>query len=226
MAFAHESQVLARREGAAPRGGFALGPLAQRAQGPVVRCVLYERQHLLEILQRGGQHPIGRAEALVRPRERRAGMELGDHGGERVDMRRVERPARKGTAGERFLRKLAHPDRILQHRPVATYARSLGHAADLDEFQVQFRSEPAVQPQFLLAVMAAQPERGEVQEAEVHGLLDLVGVLARQQDPRDVRFQHPHAAHRVRIARRIQERREQRRHSIGRRGGACRRGSK
>ena len=202
-----------------------LGPLAQRAQGPVVRSVLGQRKYLLEVLQRGGQHCLRRAEALTCLRERRVGMEPGDLGGKCVDLRRVECPARKGAAGERLLRKLAHLDRILQHRPVATHARSPGRAADLDEFQVQFRGEPAVQPQLLLAVMAAQPERGEVQEAEVHGLLDLVGVLARQQDPRDVSFQHPHAAHRVRIARWIQERREERRRGIRRRGGARRRGS-
>lgn len=68
-------------------------------------------------------------------------------------------------------------------------AISLG---DLDDSQIHLRAEPPIEAQLLCAVGAAALDGGEVQEAEVHRLLELVGVTAGEQDPRAVRFVETH----------------------------------
>ncbi|WP_232288829.1 hypothetical protein [Mycobacterium avium] len=59
---------------------------------------------------------------------------------------------------------------------------------DVDDAEVHLRAEPPVEPQFFVAVGAALLDAGEVEEAQVHRLLQLVGVGAGEYDPRAVRL--------------------------------------
>jgi len=94
---------------------------------------------------------------------------------------------------ERVLRKAAHPDRILHRRALPSNGKVRALPGDWHDPQVQRRSRAAVQPHFLLAIEPPYVERGEIEEPEIHRLLDLVRMDARQQDRGDVRFDHFHA---------------------------------
>ena len=62
----------------------------------------------------------------------------------------------------------------------------------------------------LLAGVAPRGQGAEVHEREAHRLLDLVGELARQQHPGAVRFHQLDAVDGVCVARRLQQRGDQR----------------
>jgi len=51
---------------------------------------------------------------------------------------------------------------------------------DRHHLQIQFFRQASIEPELLLAEMLSAIEGGEVQEAEIHGLLDLVGVVTGQ----------------------------------------------
>jgi hypothetical protein len=64
----------------------------------------------------------------------------------------------------------------------------------------------AVEAQLLLAAAAPRLEGAEIEEAEAHRLLDLVGEIAREQHPGDVRLDLLDLRDRVGVAPRVGER--------------------
>jgi hypothetical protein len=69
----------------------------------------------------------------------------------------------------------------------------LGHA------EVGIGAEAGVEDDLLTAVGSSLPRSGEVQEAEVHGLFDLVDVVAGEEDVGDVGLDELYVADWVRI---------------------------
>ena len=115
-------------------------------------------------------------------------VERGDERRQRVDLRSAERPARERATRERVLRKLAHPDRVFDRRTRAAEGGPVGGPGDRDDVEIELRREAPVQRELELAVPAALVERREVREAQLHRLLELVGVAAGQEHVRNVRL--------------------------------------
>ncbi|OIQ95904.1 hypothetical protein GALL_220370 [mine drainage metagenome] len=140
-------------------------------------------------------------------------MEAGDDAGQGVDLPGAELARCRQPVIERRLREAAHLHRVFE-RP-----RCFGGAKDRRRFraenghhlQIELRRQPPVQAQLFFAVEAPRRQRREVEEAEIHRLLDLVGVIARQQDVGDVGLDLLDTCNRMRIARRIAKRCDQRR---------------
>src|SRR5690606_40379351 len=79
------------------------------------------------------------------------------------------------------LRELAHLQGIFDDRRVFAEAGRLQAAADGYDLTIQRRGKALVEAQLLLAEVLAAGQFGKVEEAEVHRLLDLVGVGASEQ---------------------------------------------
>ena len=102
------------------------------------------------------------------------------------------------------LRKNARRDRPIQHEFGAQTAHLQepfhGRAAPVDpqravrfqrqgdDGEIDVRREPATQAHFFAADEAARRERGEIELCESHGLLELVRMVAREKDPREMRL--------------------------------------
>lgn len=61
-------------------------------------------------------------------------------------------------------------------------------SANRHDIQIEIRNEAAVEAQLLLAEVAPELQRAEVQKSQIHRFFQLVGVVAGQKDPRNVRF--------------------------------------
>ncbi|MNP44863.1 hypothetical protein D3C76_1387430 [compost metagenome] len=70
-------------------------------------------------------------------------------------------------------------------------------AGDWQHFQVQVLGQALVEAQLFATEMLAGVEAGEIEEAEVDRLLDLVGIAAGQQHPGYVRLDHLESVHRM-----------------------------
>ena len=117
----------------------------------------------------------------------------------------IELPAGERVAEQRRLRKFFHLDRVFDRRTGTSDQRTLRRASDSDDFQIEFRCEPAVESQLFLAVMPTGRERGEVEEAEIDRFLYFVRIVAGKQHPRNVRFNNSYAADQMRVTPRIGE---------------------
>ena len=72
--------------------------------------------------------------------------------------------------------------------------------------KIQIRSEPLVEPQFLLTQKMPHRQGGGIQKFELDALLHLVGILAGENHPGNVSFTEFDVAHRVSIGCLIQQR--------------------
>src|SRR5690606_7958901 len=86
---------------------------------------------------------------------------------------------------------------IFDDRSVAAELWGLFAAADRQNLSVERRRETLVETQLLVAEVLAAGQFGEVEEAEIHRLLDLVGVGAGEQNPGDVGFDDLETVHGV-----------------------------
>ena len=112
-------------------------------------------------------------------------------------------PLRRQPLEHPALVELAHLDRVIEDRSIAANVGAGSAAGDRHHCQIQLGSEPPVQAQLLFAAMLPALQSGEIQEAEVQRLLELVGVLAGEKDIGDVRFEVLDAPHRMRIGVRL-----------------------
>ncbi|MNT48777.1 hypothetical protein D3C72_1855770 [compost metagenome] len=78
------------------------------------------------------------------------------------------------------LRELAHFQRVLDRFAFATQLRRFGATGDRQDVQVQAFGQALVQAQLFVAEVLACGQFGEIEEAEIHRLLDLVGIVASQ----------------------------------------------
>src|SRR5690606_6859023 len=100
-------------------------------------------------------------------------------------------------------RELAHLQGIFDDRRVLAEAGRLQAAADGYDLTIQRRGKALVEAQLLLAEVLAAGQFGKVEEAEVHRLLDLVGVGASEQKPGNVGFNDLKTLHGVGVEGRI-----------------------
>ena len=99
-----------------------------------------------------------------------------------------------------------HPDRVLDRVAADDAdARPGGRRDDRNNVEIQPRRGAPVQAHFLEAGVVPLRKRGEVEEAQVDGLLDLVGEVAGQQHGRDVRVDPFDALDRMGIRGRVQQ---------------------
>jgi hypothetical protein len=82
-----------------------------------------------------------------------------------------------------------HLHRVLEYFAVAADGWLVRRPRDRNDLQVQFRRPRPVEPKFLFAIMLALFQRAEIEEVEYDRLLDLVGVVAGEDYPGNVRFQ-------------------------------------
>lgn len=118
-------------------------------------------------------------------------MEAGRHPGDGLDPGRVQFATGQYPIKQAFLVETAHFDGVFEcaRRVDGGEDGRLGATRERDDVQIQLRGEASVEAQFLLAVMASQIQGREIQKAQVQGLLELVGVVAGEQDDGDMGLQ-------------------------------------
>ena len=173
VAFAHEAVGPALREHAVQRSegrGFpggqrrkllALGRrAAQRSER--LQAVQHRRAHFGRLAKEG----IGASHVGIAVQ--------GQQGlGQRIDVRRLQGTARRQAVPQTVLCEGAHLQRPVERRP-RTAEHRLRHAAGHGQhLEVERGRDAAVQAQLFVAIEAALRQRREVEEAQVHGLLDL-----------------------------------------------------
>ncbi|MNE48881.1 hypothetical protein D3C80_1433710 [compost metagenome] len=125
------------------------------------------------------------------------GVQVGNFPGQRVDVSGHQLASGQHVGQQAALWKLAHLQYVVEDRSVAAELRSLEAAGHRQDLQVDIRGGALVEAQFLVAEVLAGLAAAEVEKAEVHRLLQLVGVLAGEQDPGDMRLDDFEALHRV-----------------------------
>ena len=149
----------------------------------------------------GGAMPRTGGRPAVEARKR--GAELGE--------RRFRQALRREPPVEPIGRgELAHLHGVLERR-LAPDSRRRRRAADRHDAEIELRREPPIHAQLLVAEALAKLQRAEVDERQLDGLLDLVGVAPRQEHPRDVGLDELDLADAGAVTARIAQRRRQRR---------------
>ncbi len=149
---------------------------------------VFQRQHMLEVGQRVGQRDLGRAPRTRGAGDRRDRMEARDHARQFVDVFRRQRARRQHPV--EFLRAVEapHAHRILERRAGTADPRFIGGSGDRHDVEIEIGREPAIEPHFVLARGAPLGERREVEEPEVEVFFQLVGEVAGEHHPRNVRL--------------------------------------
>lgn len=86
------------------------------------------------------------------------------------------------------MRELAHFQCIFDGRAAAAELWRIGAATDRQYFQIKALSQALVETQLFLAEVLAGAQLGEVEKAEVHRFLDLVGKGAGKHHPGNIGF--------------------------------------
>ena len=102
-----------------------------------------------------------------------------------------------------------HPDGVLQRFAFAVQLRGIRCARDRHHVDVDIGGPRSIQPDLFLTKMPALVERAEVEKIEHEWFLDLVRVVARQNDPGDVSLHEFDVVGRMRKCLRPQQRFDQ-----------------
>src|SRR3990167_5531277 len=188
MAFTDEAFGLASGQQWLEPGETAFSPGLQGIELLQVGLVREQWTDLLEILPDWRHDRLRRAQLMGQGHLRRVEMELGDLFGQGVDMRFAQLAACLHFGEQLILRKLAHFQGVLDDRAITAQLRGFGATADRQNCQVQALSEALVEAQLFLAEVFARGQFGEVEEAEIHRFLDLVGIGTGQHYPGDMRL--------------------------------------
>ena len=108
--------------------------------------------------------------------------------GEVVELRGLDLARSQKLTKQRAVGKLAHVHGVLDGRPGASQDRRISRARDGGDIQVEGWGHAAVESQLFLAQLVTACQRARIQKRQVKGLLELPGVLAVEQHPRDVGF--------------------------------------
>ena len=187
MAFAHPPLCTPPRKVALQRAEGARFPSAQIGQAFALRLAQHGVQRI-ESLEHGHAKLRGFAEARVGRAHRSVAMQPTQALGELIDVLRLQATALNQLLPEPVLRESAHPQSDVDDCAAPAQGGQPALARDGDDVEIELRRKSPIQAQFLLAEMAPQRQGREVQEAEVHRLLDLVGTGAVEQHERDVGF--------------------------------------
>jgi hypothetical protein len=117
----------------------------------------------------------------------------------------VDPTCRKEAVEAVLALELPHAHRMFYNRTIARDTRPPILRVDRAHINVQLRREPSVQTDFLGAEECPAFNGAQIGEWVLHGSLELVRELARQQYPGNVRFDQPHHPDRMRICRRSQQ---------------------
>ncbi len=99
-----------------------------------------------------------------------------------------KKPGRQLPVETQILIEAPHPDGILERFALAADHRFLGRSGYRNDVEIDLGRRGLVQAQLFLAKVPALLQRAEIEEVEHDRLLDLVGVVAREDDPGDVRL--------------------------------------
>ena len=110
--------------------------------------------------------------------------------GQLVDLPWSECAAFDHPTGQAVLWELAHPDGVFDRGTSAIDPWSFRRTADGHDVQVQLGRQTLIQLQLQFATGAATLKCRVIEKVESNRFFDLVGALASEQDPRDVRFLH------------------------------------
>ena len=117
----------------------------------------------------------------------RASVEVRKKGGHLVDVSGGERPRLEPAVGAQLVRQAHHVDGPVDDLALrAEMVSPLRIAPHGHEPQVRPRRQPGVEEQLRLTCAPSRIERAEVEERELHGLLDLEDLGLRQEHPRHV----------------------------------------
>ncbi len=133
----------------------------------------------------------------------RCQVEAGDLGGQGIDVRLGQFAALLHFAEQLALGEFAHAQGVFDHRTAAIQLGSAFAAGDGHHVPVEIAGQALIEAQLLTAEVTAGLQVGEVEETEVHRLLDLVGDLAGQHDPGNMGFDHPERRGGMGIERRV-----------------------
>jgi hypothetical protein len=136
-------------------------------------------------------------------------VKVGDLPGQRRQYLRSDLAAPEALEKCGRLREALHLDGPLDGLARPLDSQPGERAGDGDDAVVNSRRQPAVEPDLLLTEVTPALEGGEVQEAEIDGLLDLVGVRAGEEDDRDVRLADLNPIDRVGIGSGLRQRGDQ-----------------
>jgi hypothetical protein len=99
-----------------------------------------------------------------------------------------------------------HSYRIFDGRAFPAEDGVAGRSGNGDYIDIERGCEPTIQPEFFATIEVPSVQAAEVQEAQVNGLLDLVGVGPGEKDVGDMGFQYLDAVHVGSVYSRIQQR--------------------
>src|SRR3990167_115740 len=115
-------------------------------------------------------------------------VEVGNLFGQGVDMRFTQFPARLHVTEQLALRELTHFQRVFDGWTSAAELRGIDAAADRQYFKVEVLSQALIEAQLFLAEVFACAQLGEVEKAEIHRLLELVGKGDGEHHPGNMGF--------------------------------------
>ena len=139
---------------------------------------------LLEVLQGVAGHDLVPPEGVNRRIADRPLVKRRDAPSDLLDVLVFDLAAQEALFERRVLRQALHLDRPIDRLADRFHSgRRHRHHPEVD-----LRRQTPIEAHFLLAEMLAFLGRGEIDEAEAHGFLDLVGETVGQEDDRDVRL--------------------------------------
>ncbi|MCY1396535.1 hypothetical protein D9M71_115100 [compost metagenome] len=198
MALTNETFSLAYFEQAVKALEAVLGPGLQGIELLQVGLVAEERANLLEVLLHRRHDAVRGTQRMLNRDLGSLQVELGDLPGHLVDVLGGQFTVGLQGAEHLVLRELAHFQRVLDRFAFATQLRRFGATGDRQDVQVQAFGQALVQAQLFVAEVLACGQFGEIEEAEIHRLLELVGIVASQQYPGDMGLDELKLLHRVR----------------------------
>ncbi|MNH06508.1 hypothetical protein D3C79_658780 [compost metagenome] len=198
MALANEAFGFTRFKQAVQALEAILGPGLQGVELLQVGLVGEEWANLLEVLLNRCHDAVRRTQWMLDCDLGSLQVELGNLPGHLVDVLGGQFAVGLQGAEHLILWKLAHFQGVLDCLAVATQLRRFHATGDRQDVQVQAIGQALVQAQLFITEVFAAGQFGEIEEAEVHRLLDLVGILAGQQHPGNMRLDELKRLHRVR----------------------------
>ena len=203
VAFAGIAIELALRKQRLEAFEAAFSPGLQSLQLSQVGLVAEEWADLVEVLAYRSHHLFRRAGGVILRDFGGAEVELRNLLGHLIDVRAGQFAVGLQGAEHLALRELAHFQRVLDGRAVATQLRRLGSAGNRQHFKIQIFGQALVEAQFLAAEMPAVVQIGDVQEAEVHRFLQLICIGARQYHPGNMGLDDLKRVNRMRVQGRV-----------------------
>ena len=184
VAVAHESVVESLQQGCLVPGQLGSRPAMQESKFFLVNDVAEMVEVFPEIVNR----LPGEALTFAVVRSLRSGVPCSNSLAEFFHVADAQQAGRKLPVEEQLLVKTQHLHRILQRLAVTADNRFCRGSRYRNDVEIELRRPRLVQAQLLLAEMPAFLQGAEIQEIQHHGLLDLVGVVACEDHPGDVRL--------------------------------------